>query len=155
MLDANQTQDDFKYWAFISYSHKDEKWARWLHKKLETYNGHKKLVGDINLYDQPIPKRVFPVFRDREELPGAPDLAIQLNESLKQSRFLIVICSPHAAQSEYVNEEIRYFKSLKRGKYVLALIVDGEPHALISPDSKQEEYSGPHYQDSSLSYALS
>ena len=139
MLDANQTQDDFKYWAFISYSHKDEKWARWLHKKLETYNGHKKLVGDINLYDQPIPKRVFPVFRDREELPGAPDLAIQLNESLKQSRFLIVICSPHAAQSEYVNEEIRYFKSLKRGKYVLALIVDGEPHALISPDSKQEE----------------
>jgi len=27
---------DFKYKAFISYSHNDEKWADWLHKALET-----------------------------------------------------------------------------------------------------------------------
>lgn len=135
----NSTSKDFKYWAFISYSHKDEKWARWLHKKLETYRGHKKLVGDINLYGEPIPKRVFPIFRDRDELPGASDLGLQLQKALQQSRFLIIICSPHAAQSKYVNEEIRFFKSLKKEKYVLSLIVAGEPHATESPDTGQQE----------------
>ena len=29
--------DQFKYWAFISYSHQDKKWGDWLHKALETY----------------------------------------------------------------------------------------------------------------------
>ncbi|MDX2503781.1 MAG: toll/interleukin-1 receptor domain-containing protein [Gammaproteobacteria bacterium] len=135
----DSTSKNFKYWAFISYSHKDEKWARWLHKKLETYGGHKKLVGTINLYGEPVPKRVFPIFRDRDELPGASDLGLQLQQALQQSRFLIVICSPHAAQSKYVNEEIRFFKSLKKEKYVLSLIVDGEPHASEYPDSDQQE----------------
>ena len=40
------TQDNnFKYWAFISYSHADEEWAKWLHKSLETYRVPRKLVG--------------------------------------------------------------------------------------------------------------
>lgn len=135
----NSISKDFKYWAFISYSHKDEKWARWLHKKLETYGGHKKLVGNINFYGEPIPKRVFPIFRDRDELPGASDLGLQLQQALQQSRFLIIICSPHAAQSKYVNEEIRFFKSLQKEKYVLSLIVAGEPHAAEHPDTGQQE----------------
>ena len=29
--------DEYKYRAFISYSHRDEQWASWLHKALETY----------------------------------------------------------------------------------------------------------------------
>ena len=37
---------DYKYSAFISYSHKDEKWASWLHKALETFKVPKYLVGE-------------------------------------------------------------------------------------------------------------
>ena len=71
-----------RYWAFISYSHRDEKFAAWLHRKLETYTGHKKLAGTRNRRGEPVPVRIFPVFRDRDELEGAPnpkrDLAMTL-----------------------------------------------------------------------------
>ncbi|MFZ2089912.1 MAG: hypothetical protein WAU47_15195, partial [Desulfobaccales bacterium] len=59
---------EYKYWAFISYSHQDEKWAAWLHKGLETYRIPQNLVGGEER-DFPVPKKIFPVFRDREELP--------------------------------------------------------------------------------------
>ena len=36
---------EFRYRAFISYSHSDEQWAKWLHKSLETYSVPKHLVG--------------------------------------------------------------------------------------------------------------
>ena len=81
--------EDYKYWAFISYSHKDEEWARWLHKSLETYRVPKNLVGR-KTYRGTIPKRIFPVFRDRDELPGAADLGGKLKAALRQSRNLIV-----------------------------------------------------------------
>jgi hypothetical protein len=127
---------DYKYWAFISYSHADEEWAQWLHKSLETYRVPKKLVGrqmDVGA----VPRRVFPVFRDRDELPGASDLGGNIKQALKQSRYIIVICSPKAAISKWVNEEIKGFKSLDRENRVLCLIVDGEPNA--KPDSGQLE----------------
>jgi hypothetical protein len=129
MADAlNTSQAQYRYWAFISYSHRDEKWASWLHKKLETYTGHKKLVGSMNRHGDPVPARMFPVFRDRDELEGAPDLPDRINEALRQSRFLIVVCSPDSARSKWVDEEIRTFKAWGRDDCVLALIVDGEPN---------------------------
>ena len=36
---------EFKYWAFISYSHQDKAWGDWLHKALETYRVPKRIVG--------------------------------------------------------------------------------------------------------------
>ncbi len=118
-----------RYWAFISYSHRDEGWASWLHSRLETYTGHKRLVGTRNRYDEPVPARPFPVFRDRDELEGAPDLPDRIHDALRLARFLIVICSPAAAGSKWVNEEIKAFKALGREDRVLAIIVDGEPNA--------------------------
>jgi hypothetical protein len=53
-----------KYPAFISYSHKDERWALWLHKGIEGYRVPKPLVGRPGR-NGPIPKQIFPVFRDR------------------------------------------------------------------------------------------
>lgn len=129
MMDAlNASPAQYRYWAFISYSHRDEQWASWLHKKLETYTGHKKLVGSLNRLGEPVPARMFPVFRDRDELEGAPDLPDRINEALRQSRFLIVVCSPDSARSKWVDEEIRTFKAWGRDDCVLALIVDGEPN---------------------------
>lgn len=126
------TDQDFKYWAFISYSHADEEWAKWLHKSIETYRVPRKLVGRETPQGE-IPKRLFPIFRDRDELPGASDLGGKIQQALKQSRSLIVICSPKSAVSKWVNEEVKTYKSLGLSDRVFCLITDGEPNA--APDS--------------------
>ncbi len=56
----------FKYRAFISYSHSDEGWAKWLHRSLETYRVPKHLVGTETAFG-PVPERFAPVFRDRDQ----------------------------------------------------------------------------------------
>lgn len=117
-----------KYWAFISYSHTDKEWGDWLHKALETYRVPSRLVGKESR-DGTIPSRIFPVFRDREELPVSSDLGSNISEALRESRYLIVVCSPRSARSRWVGEEIKAFKSLGREDRILALIVDGEPNA--------------------------
>lgn len=127
-------EQHYKYWAFISYSHQDRAWADWLHKSLETYRVPRRLVGRPH-WSGAVPRRLAPIFRDREELPSSAELGTVLNEALRQSRYLIVICSPQSASSRWVNEEIKYFKSLGRSAHVLPLIVGGEPNATDAPGS--------------------
>ncbi len=117
-----------KYWAFLSYSHTDKSWGDWLHKALETYRIPRRFVGKESR-DGKVPERLFPIFRDREELPVSADLGANITEALKESRYLIVICSPRSAQSRWVGEEIKAFKKLGREDRILALIIDGEPNA--------------------------
>ena len=90
---------DYKYWAFISYSHQDKSWADWLHRKLETYRIPAALVQEDAASGKTVPRRIFPVFRDREELPTSADLGSQIQEAIKSSRFLVVICSPRSAMA--------------------------------------------------------
>lgn len=127
-----------KYWAFISYSHVDRKWGDWLHHALETYRPPFGLVGKAGR-DGPVRRKNPPIFRDREELPSSASLSDNINNALRESRYLIVICSPHAAVSRWVNEEIIYFKSLGREDRVLCLIVEGEPNASDEPESGKLE----------------
>jgi eukaryotic-like serine/threonine-protein kinase len=122
-----------RYPVFISYSHRDERWARWLHKAIEAYRVPKPLVGR-QAPDGPIPAKIFPVFRDRDELASSPDLSRELRAALAQSANLIVLCSPAAARSRYVNQEIIEFKRLGRADRVLPLIVGGEPFAKAPED---------------------
>lgn len=117
---------EFKYRAFISYSHSDERWAGWLHRSLETYRVPKRLVGTVTPFG-PVPERLAPVFRDREELPTATNLGATLTRALEQSACQIVICSPRAAKSRWVGEEILTFKRLGREHRIFCLIVEGEP----------------------------
>ena len=133
------TSPPFRYWAFISYSHRDERHAARLHRKIEGYVAHTRLSVSTTGSHEPLPKRIFPVFRDRDELAGAPDLSERIQEALRESRFLIVICSPHSAQSKWVNEEIKAFKRLGRENHVLAFIIDGEPNAGDHPGSAASE----------------
>ena len=126
----------FRYSAFISYSHGDERWARWLQKALETYRVPSHL-------EHPqwgvASRRLTPVFRDRSDLPSATDLGAHIRQALQDSASLIVICSPGASASRWVNEEIRYFRSLGRGDRTFCLIVDGEPNASSLPGRESHE----------------
>lgn len=128
----------FKYNAFISYSHRDEEWARWLHKALETYRVPNRLVGRTTAAG-PIPRRLTPIFRDRDELPTATNLSEKVEDGLRSSANLIVICSPQAAASRWVGEEILAYKRLGRASRIFCLIVAGEPNAGAMPGREGEE----------------
>jgi hypothetical protein len=119
---------DFKYWAFITYSHKDEKWAAWLHRSLEHYYVPRSFVGTATRVGI-VPNRLYPIFRDRDELPSSSSLSHEIQEALVQSRNLLIVCSPHAVVSNWVKEEILTYKRLGRSSRVFCLIVDGEPYA--------------------------
>lgn len=117
-----------RYAAFISYSHADEAVARWLHRAIEQYRFPRAIIGLDSPFG-PVPRKLPPVFRDRDELPASGDLGAELREALATSRFQIVICSPRAAQSKWVNEEIMLFKRQHGEHRTLALIAGGELYA--------------------------
>jgi protein involved in temperature-dependent protein secretion len=117
-----------KYKAFISYSHHDARWAKWLLNALESYKIPKHLTrSHLTERFGELPTSLSPIFRDREELPASDSIREEIFEALSASEYLIVICSPHAATSGRVREEISEFKRLKKGRNILCLIVDGEP----------------------------
>lgn len=118
--------DTARYQAFLSYSHADSDDADWLHKAIEHYAVPRGLVGRVTAAGE-VPKTLSPIFRDRHELAASSDLGQTIRQALKASRFLIVLCSPAAAASRWVNEEIVAFKKLHGEKRVLAAIVAGEP----------------------------
>lgn len=127
-----------RYWAFISYSHRDEAVAKRLQRRLETYRLPRKLVGR-NGPAGPVPARVRPLFRDRDELHAGADLKAHVQQALAASRWLIVVCSPDAARSPWVEREIVEFKRLHGEHRVLALIAAGEPYASRLPGREAEE----------------
>lgn len=118
----------YRYKAFISYSHQDEHWARWLQRAFESYRIPRHLVGQQGSFGE-ISARLAPVFRDREDFSSATSLKESVRRELAAAETLVVICSPSAAQSHWVNEEIREFVALGRAGRIYALIVNGDPQA--------------------------
>jgi len=114
------------YRAFISYSHHDERIVRRLQRALESYRIPSRLRGTHGEFG-PLPDRLAPIFRDRDELASAGELGPRIQRALADSEALIVVCSPSAAASPWVNSEIIEFKRMGRGDRILGLIVDGEP----------------------------
>jgi len=116
-----------RYRAFISYSHDDERVAAWLARKLETYRPPAGLEIGIDPIDGQR-RLLAPIFRDREDLGVSHSLTEEIQKALQTSDTLIVLCSPRAAQSRWVNEEIRLYKRLHgENARILALIVSGDP----------------------------
>ena len=118
--------DGARYRAFISYSHRDAAFGRRLHRRLEAYRIPRRLVGRTTPLGQ-VPRRLAPIFRDREELPAADDLTAEVRTALAASGALIVVCSPAAAASPWVAREVETFRSMHPDRPVLAAIADGEP----------------------------
>jgi tetratricopeptide (TPR) repeat protein len=119
---------ELRYKAYISYSHKDEVWAAWLHRALESYRVPRHLTGSETSHGK-VPARIRPVFRDRDDLSSATDLEGTVKKALADSENMILICSPDAAASPWVNEEIRHFSELGRTKRIFCVLVGGQPAA--------------------------
>jgi tetratricopeptide (TPR) repeat protein len=111
------------YRAFISYSHGDEACAAWLQRGLERY----RVPSRLRAARPELPRRLYPVFRDREELASSGDLGDSIRTALARAEALVVVCSPAAAASHWVNEEIRLFRAVAPGRPVLCLMVAGSP----------------------------
>lgn len=120
----------FKYYAFISYNAKDTAWGKKLQKKLEHYKLPATLCSEHGWEQRPI-KPVF--FAPTDIQPGG--LSEELQERLKASRNLIVICSPNSAKSQWVGKEIEFFHNLGRTKNIHFFIVEGTPHS-CNPDTE-------------------
>lgn len=117
-------EQKYKFFAFISYSSRNYKWGKRIQEKLEHYRMPTTLCSKHGWERKPM-KPVF--FAPTDIQPG--DLTEELKERLKASRNLIVVCSPHSAQSEWVGKEIAYFHQLGRTQRIQFFIVDGVPHS--------------------------
>ncbi len=114
----------YRNFAFISYKSQDRRWAEWLQRKLEYY----RLPADIRRADIRLKKGIRPVFKDTTDL-GVGNLDEGIREALADSRFLIVICSPNASKSKWVNKEVKEFIDSGRAADIIPFIIDGEPNS--------------------------
>jgi hypothetical protein len=115
---------DLKYRAFLSYSHRDTGWAKWLHARIEGFRIDKDLIGRQTPVG-PVPKTLRPIFRDREDFSGGHTLADATITALDASVALIVLCSTVSADRPAVNEEARLFRSRHPDRPVIPVIIDG------------------------------
>ncbi|HML93104.1 toll/interleukin-1 receptor domain-containing protein [Methyloceanibacter sp.] len=103
------------YEGFITCSECDAPWAEQLARHLERYYAICPAVGKRHFFRAPAVENAD---------YALPQTTIN---ALEASRSLIVICSPAAARSHHVNEEIRAFKTHHPSRPVFPLIVDGKP----------------------------
>lgn len=115
----------FKYKAFISYSHKDMEYAERLQKSLESY-----IIPTRFRKEEKIRNKHFKIFRDATDL-NSGSLEGNLDSELDDSEFLIVICSPNSAKASsnkhWVNIEVQHFIDIGREDYIIPVIIEGEP----------------------------
>lgn len=115
----------FKYIAFISHKSCDEKYARWLQEKLASYKLPTSICKEKNLKS----RKLQPCFRYQTDLGGADYLKKILEEKLSQSKNLIVICSPEAAQSQWVGDEVDYFVNNNLKHNIIPIVIKGTPYS--------------------------
>lgn len=117
-------QDRYTYYAFISYKREDEKWAKWLQRKLESYG----FPVALRKKNASLPAKIRPIFRDQSELSGG-NLKKEIEKGLSGSKYLIVVCSPRAAKSPWVSKEVQYFIDNGREEFIVPFIIGGAPNA--------------------------
>ena len=119
---------NFRYWGFLSYSHDDRRAAERLHRALESYRIPARLVGLDGPFG-PVPARILPIFRDRDELKAGRSLGPEVEQALSVSRCLILLCSPASAASPWVEAEVAAFGKLNPEGPLFCVFLAGDPVA--------------------------
>lgn len=128
---------DIHYNAFISYRHHpdDIRVASEIHRLLERFRvprGVKAKVGKIER-----------LFRDKDELPITSNLTEDITAALRNSDYLIVICSVHTRESVWVQREIETFLQTHSRSQVLTVLCSGEPYDVIPEILLREQVTDP------------
>lgn len=118
---------DQHYNAFISYNHnpRDIRIAAALQRQLENFRLPKGVANRSGN------ESIGRVFLDKGELGVTGDLNETILDALKDSDFLIVICSPESRQSVWVEREIEFFLRYHDRNRILTVITDGEPSDVL------------------------
>lgn len=130
-----KTNQSYPFFAFVSYRRLDERWARWLQGRLESY----RLPASVRKAHPHLPSKIFPNFKDTTDIQPNP-LEDELRRNLEKSLFFILICSPRSAavpaagNKDWIDFEIAHFCTLGRNENVILCIVDGEPYSKTSPE---------------------
>lgn len=104
-----------KYSAFISYKHQT---SRFFAERIETA---------LMSYAKPLLRRPRPVFRDERHLVPTADLPGLIRRALEDSEFLLLLASPEAAASPWVQSEIDIFcGELGRAANLVIILTAGE-----------------------------
>ncbi|MBR0114028.1 MAG: TIR domain-containing protein [Firmicutes bacterium] len=112
-----------KYLAFISYRHREDDQDAAL--KL------RKLLEGLHLpKDCPIPLK-RKVFRDTDELPTSADLGTDIENALKDSGYLIALCSEGYVTSRWCRREVELFIESGRKDRILPVLISGSPEASV------------------------
>ena len=122
-----------RYDAFISYSRKlDGDLARDLLPGLERFA--------LPWYRR---RRALRVFRDDASLSANPGLWGSIKEALEASEWLILLASPEAACSEWINREVQWWLENKPNPLdrLLIAVTEGQPTWEAGPPSVDEESS--------------
>ena len=128
-----------RYDAFISYRHSelDMEIAKKVHSGLETY----RIPAAVR--QKTGKKKMGRVFRDQEELPIGSDLDDNISGALRESQYLIVICSPRTPESYWVCKEIESFIEMHDRNHILAVLIEGEPDESFPPQLLTDENGNP------------
>lgn len=115
----------YQYYAFVSYRSTDEKWAKWVQQQIEAY----RLPAVLQSQRKDLPKgQLRPLFRYHTDIQPN-ELKTELHNKLEQSKYLLVICSPQSAQSQWVGAEIEGFIQMGRRENIIPIIVAGRPYS--------------------------
>ena len=66
------------------------------------------------------------MFRDDTDLTASPDLWGRITDALDRSRFFVVMLSPRAAPSHWVNQEISYWLEHRGREQLMLVLADGQ-----------------------------
>ena len=115
------------YDGFICYATSDRKEAQRLVRGLIRYRipsglGPKNTTSDAFKSGR---SRLSIFLPEKDPVPRAEEIS----QNLRESAFLVVLCSPASAKDPEVDRQVRAFKRLDRPLNILTLILDGEPNA--------------------------
>ena len=125
--------------VFISYNHKDQSLAEQLSRRIRRYRPPRAL-GPL------LARRRLVVFRDTERLTTKGELRDALLERINAARNLLALCSPAAAASKYVNEEIDAFVT-RRGRDGTHIVLAGGDSSNAFPPALKAHFNEPLYVD--------
>ncbi len=113
-------EQEFLFDAFISYRHAelDSAVAGYLQKALERYKIPREIQKKCGK------RSLRRIFRDEEELGAASDLFGEIEQNLRRSEFLLVICTPRILESKWCLREIETFIRYRGRENVLAVLAE-------------------------------
>jgi WD40 repeat protein len=115
----------FRYHAFISYSHAhDRELARRLQRAVQAFGKR---------WYEP---RSLLVYRDETNLSVTPHLWPSIQEALAGSEFFILLASPKAAASEWVQREVTQWLESGRAEKLLIVVTGG----VVAWDAKRQDF---------------